>query len=290
MRAPAFQFYAAEYLADELVCLMSLEEEGAYIRALAFCWREGSIPADPEKLGRLLKNCSNQIATSVQQCFNKMPSDGSRLIHPRLEAERKKQQQWREKSSKAGEASGKARRVKKLDAEPTWNQRPTKVEPNMNTSFAFASSSSSLNTKQTTTTKTSAPKVESGLSRHEEIYRAFPLKVARLDAMKAIAKALERLRSGESPAVTPEMAEEFLLAAVKEFASSPAGNRGKFTPHPATWFNKGRYLDDRATWKLDLIGGLDAAGSGNRKASGMELGLANIITARGQQRDLGSVG
>jgi putative transposase len=40
---PAFQFYAADWLADEAVSVMGLEEEGAYIRALCYCWREGSI-------------------------------------------------------------------------------------------------------------------------------------------------------------------------------------------------------------------------------------------------------
>jgi len=47
-KAPAFQFYAADWLADEAVSVMSLEEEGAYIRALCYCWREGSIPADED--------------------------------------------------------------------------------------------------------------------------------------------------------------------------------------------------------------------------------------------------
>jgi len=52
---PAFQFYAADWLADADVTMMTLEEEGAYIRALAFCWREGSIPADEKRLSVLLK-------------------------------------------------------------------------------------------------------------------------------------------------------------------------------------------------------------------------------------------
>jgi len=68
-KVPAFQFYAADYLADEHVQLMTLEEEGAYIRALAYCWREGSIPADPEALSRLLKGGSTTVVRVVQARF-----------------------------------------------------------------------------------------------------------------------------------------------------------------------------------------------------------------------------
>jgi len=113
-RSPCFQFYAAEYLADENVALMTLEEEGAYIRALAYCWREGSIPSEESKLSRLLKGISNQPLTVVRNCFNQHPTDPERLIHPRLEIEREKQRAWKEKSSEAGKKSGEARRMNKL--------------------------------------------------------------------------------------------------------------------------------------------------------------------------------
>jgi uncharacterized protein YdaU (DUF1376 family) len=141
MRSPAFQFYAADYLADENVALMTLEEEGAYIRALAYCWREGSIPSDLEKLSRLLKGASNQTLTNLQKCFAVSSQDPSRLVHLRLESEREKQKVWREKSAQAGRKSGKVRKLKKIHTEPTLNQPSTLVEPNTNSSFTSSSSS-----------------------------------------------------------------------------------------------------------------------------------------------------
>lgn len=105
MNPPAFQFYADHYLADENVQLMSLEEEGAYIRLLAFCWREGSIPADEVLLSRLCKGANLDIIRVVTKCFQPMFECGSRLVHPRLEAERKKQEEWRKKSSDGGKKS-----------------------------------------------------------------------------------------------------------------------------------------------------------------------------------------
>lgn len=112
--SPAFQFYAAEYLADEDVALMSLEEEGAYIRALAYCWREGSIPSDDAKLARLLKGASTTVLRVVTERFNQHPTELGRLVHPRLDKEREKQKIWREKSSEGGKKSANTRRINKL--------------------------------------------------------------------------------------------------------------------------------------------------------------------------------
>lgn len=130
--SPAFQFYAAEYLADENVQLMSLEEEGCYIRLMAFCWREGSIPSDLEKLSRLCKGASTTVLGVVAQCFEVSPSSSSRLVHKRLEAERKKQAEWREKSSMGGKKGAETKRLRVV--EPT-------LQPN---GYSSSSSSSSL--------------------------------------------------------------------------------------------------------------------------------------------------
>jgi uncharacterized protein YdaU (DUF1376 family) len=129
VKSPAFQFYAAEYLADENVALMTLEEEGAYIRALGYCWREGSIPADPELLSRLLKNAPADVVRTVVRRFDKIETPiGTRLIHSRLELERRKQKNWLRKSQEAGVKSGKVRRAKKLDAEPTFANKSCQTE------------------------------------------------------------------------------------------------------------------------------------------------------------------
>lgn len=139
-KSPAFQFYAADYLADENVALMSLEEEGAYIRALAYCWREGSLPADDEKLSRLLKGCSMETIKTIKGCFKVGSNNPSRLVHLRLDCEREKQVEWKRKSSEAGKKSGKVRRANKLNTEPTLNQASDLVEPKTNSSFASSSS------------------------------------------------------------------------------------------------------------------------------------------------------
>jgi hypothetical protein len=67
-----------------------------------------------------------------------------------------------------------------------------------------------------------------------EIYERYPLKVGKASAIKAIKKALAKAT------------KEQLLEAVTDYAKI----RGKapYTPHPSTWFNQERWLDDRANW------------------------------------------
>lgn len=142
VKAPAFQFYPKDWIADAKVCELSLEEEGAYIRLLSHCWLEGSIPADPERCARIIgKGCSNELATTVQRMFNESATDSSRLVHKRLESERNKQQLRREQASEAGKKSGEKRKNSANPANPESNDRSTDVERKPNPSSSSPSAS-----------------------------------------------------------------------------------------------------------------------------------------------------
>lgn len=82
------------------------------------------------------------------------------------------------------------------------------------------------------------------------IYDAYPRHIGKVAAVKAIEKALKTVAKQE---VSDPVA--FLLDRTKQFAKSPAGNAGKFTPHPSTWFNQGRYDDDPAEWERGEVEG-----------------------------------
>jgi hypothetical protein len=84
------------------------------------------------------------------------------------------------------------------------------------------------------------------------IYQAYPKKVGKAEAHKAIENAL--IKSKEADPL------QYLLEATRAFAKSPAGNKGQFTPYPATWFNGRHYEDDRAEWQ-------EKDGGDNRRAS-----------------------
>lgn len=151
-KAPAFQFYAADWLSDEQVQLMTLEEEGVYIRLIAYCWREGSIPADTKAISRLCKGASEEAIQSVLGCFDEHPNYPGRMKHPRLEKEREKQEQWSKKKSAAGKASGKSRRERRLHAEQVLNTCSDSVRTEreqkrtLQSSSSFASSSANKTT------------------------------------------------------------------------------------------------------------------------------------------------
>ena len=80
----------------------------------------------------------------------------------------------------------------------------------------------------------------------EAIYGAYPRKIGKAAATKAIRKSLAVVASRGGPDPTG-----WLKARVEAYAASPAGQAGKFTPYPATWFNQGRYDDDESEWSRE---------------------------------------
>jgi hypothetical protein len=85
----------------------------------------------------------------------------------------------------------------------------------------------------------SEPDKPKRLSEHdkcEALYRAYPRRVGKAAALKAISKALARV-----PFID-------LMDAVCEYAASREGKDPNYTPHPATWFNEGRWEDERSEW------------------------------------------
>jgi uncharacterized protein YdaU (DUF1376 family) len=170
--SPAFQWYPAEYLADEHVTLMTLEEEGAYNRAMNYCWREGSLPSDPVLLSRLLKNASLEVVQTVVQRFRKIETEnGTRLVHGRLEKERRKQSEWRRKSSEGGKLSGKLRREKKLQAEANVKGGSFLSEANSTKCFEPNGNSSSLSLSSSLTSVNNTPLPPAATLDHIDISR-----------------------------------------------------------------------------------------------------------------------
>ena len=113
MKPPAFQFYPSDWLGSQRVALMTLEEEGAYIRALAFCWGQGGVPADHQKLAFLIgKGASTTVATTVASMLEPHPTRPGYLISPRMEEVRARTAEWLKKSAEGGRKSGETRRLK----------------------------------------------------------------------------------------------------------------------------------------------------------------------------------
>lgn len=146
-KAPAFQFYAADYLADERIACLSLEEQGAYVRILAFAWRAKTISSDPVVVARLIGcGCTPGIASGAMAMLQRCSSDASRCYSPMLEQRRAEQAANRAKKSKSGSLGGRAKsgRAKSKtyppsDATAMLQQQPSDALANSSSSSSSAS-------------------------------------------------------------------------------------------------------------------------------------------------------
>jgi uncharacterized protein YdaU (DUF1376 family) len=276
-KAPAFQFYAAEYLADENVQLLTLEQEGIYVRLLAYCWREGSIPADPAKLSRLCKNAPAEALAGVIELF--IPGSDGRLLHRRLEDERQKQEEYRKAQAANGSLGGRPSKPKpdksqqkgsglsdesQQEGSGLSGESQTKAKKRSSSASSFSSSSASSSSSPIED-KGKEPKTPAGTALAvrapsefdlERVYKAYPRHIGKSAAMNAIRAAVKATMKGtaDRPPCSVAEAVEFLHGKASKFAVSPAGNADKFTPYPATWFNQSRFLDDEKEWKGETNG------------------------------------
>lgn len=144
-RAPAFQFYPKDFLHDGNVVVMNLAERGAYVTLLCYCWTEGSLPAD---LNRLARFCGVNTAAfkklwpALQPCFRVDGVTSLRLIHPRLERERQKQAEFKRRQSDNGRKGGRPHKPNESQNNPSLSTGLTQTEPTKSSSFSSSSLSS----------------------------------------------------------------------------------------------------------------------------------------------------
>ena len=162
MTTPAFQFYPADFLADENVALMSNQAVGCYIKLICYCWRESSIPRQIDDLARLCGEDPASMAflwKSLKHCFKASRSkEAGRLIHPRLERERRKQVAFKSDRSRAGRKGAEALWNKKAaetsSHAPANGNVPQAAMPEPLANDGSSSSSSSLPSSSTSSSET----------------------------------------------------------------------------------------------------------------------------------------
>lgn len=91
-KAPAYMWYPKDFDSDEVVKMMTGEQEGAYRHLLDHQWLEGSLPPDPKKVALLalkwgpVERFVTEIWPSMAAKF--VPRHDGRLINKRLERQR----------------------------------------------------------------------------------------------------------------------------------------------------------------------------------------------------------
>ena len=234
MKPPAFQFYADDFLGGTMH--FTDAEAGLYIRLLAVQWSTGSLPDVDAELSSYGKG-----GTPIERVKAKFKKgDDGRLRNERLELERDKQAQWRHKSSEGGKKSADMRKggstTLPTNGQPFVNH-PTNQRATLRSPLSTLQLPTPTPIKHTGAAAPKPPRVSSGIDpRALDVYNAYPLKVARPAALKAIVRALEAIPF------------EDLLAKTKAYAAA-RGVDLAFVPHPATWFNQQRYNDDPNTWR-----------------------------------------
>ena len=167
---PAMPFYVNDWLSSPTVMCMTLNQQGAYLRLLCFCWASGdaSITADENELALLSGMGEDWFASGsnlVRKCFEPHPNKPGYLTNKRLLEVWQERKRWVEKSAEAGRKSGESRRNRKQkqtigdDAalENGAQMVRTKLEPNTNSSSSSSISSSLLEEAPSENVSTNQP-------------------------------------------------------------------------------------------------------------------------------------
>jgi uncharacterized protein YdaU (DUF1376 family) len=252
-----FPMDPAKFLSDSLVDSMTTIELGAAFRLLCRQWIDGSLPDDLHLLARLsrLDDAAMSEAWIVLQKFFPAMDPGRRANRYMFirretvlaELERRSDEFTRlarKRWDAVRNANGNAARIP--DAMPVAMQdqsRAKQTRADQKTSSAEPSNSNG-------SARMSSPSPESrGRPRKsdaEEIYWLYPRHLGKNDALSAISKAIFRVSQEHRCDIV--QAIEYLRDRTAAFAKSPAGQKGKYTPYPATWFNAGHYSDDELEW------------------------------------------
>ena len=148
---PSMPFYVNDWLSSTKIACMTLEEQGAYLRLLCYCWasQEASLPDDDQQLAALSGMGEGWLKGGchlVRDCFQPHPHQTGKLTNSRLLELWQERQEWREKSRLGGKKSAASRAKKRAsdDLKGGSTTVATKRQPNGNSSSSSSSSSSVL--------------------------------------------------------------------------------------------------------------------------------------------------
>jgi uncharacterized protein YdaU (DUF1376 family) len=238
---PAFQFYAADFISDDTVALMTNEQVGAYVLLLCYSWqRPDGLPAAMSSLARLCRCTESRFSKKIWPSMSGkwQKNELGHFFNPRLERVRQEQVDYRAHQSRAGRAGAASMWAKKRMAghvrsmsghveTAVTGQCPKDGSPS-------PSPSPTLKQERTETRE------PDGFAR---FWLAYPRKVGKDAAMKAFAK--------RKP---DEATFDAMLDALAVQSLSVQWTRegGRFVPNPATWLNQGRWQDEVAAPQQQL--------------------------------------
>lgn len=238
-KAPSYQWYSGDYATDESVMLMTYEQEGVYRRLLDHQSLHGGLPVDPAAIARLVpKMTAQRFLSSVWPTVeHKFPEiDGRRINHRMARAQREFEQflaAKRESGRLGGLAKAEADRQRKL-ADATSDAS--------HDASSDASDSPVANTYPSSSSSTSKEQIQDLDRWFERWYAIYPRHVGKEAARRAFRAAFRR-HHGDVGLL------ERMIAALGRQRLLDGGV--KFCPHPATWLNGDRWLDEVPAMQAD---------------------------------------
>lgn len=267
MAAPPYmKLYVGDYHGD--TTHLSTVEHGAYLLLLMAMWRAGGkLPRDDRRLAALTKLSAEGWADIKPVMMEFFKVSGGSITHKRIVSEIGKYEAVVEKRARAGKASAAKKAAENNDVASTHveqvlntcshnqNQKP-EPEPSLED---IGSS------KGTRAAKASGP-----TDRFDEFWKLYPRKIAKPAAHKAYLKALK------------ETDHATLVAGLSAQISWGVFGEPEFTPHAATWLNKGRWSDERDAERGSSVATRANAGRSRSGADGIIGAIARSRAARGE--------
>lgn len=102
MKAPAYQEYAANMLANGDFRALSLAERGLLYTVRLECWANGGVPSDMRRLANFLRFDEADITAALPAIASFLRQDQGKLICPDLDDYRAAQEERRRRQSDGG--------------------------------------------------------------------------------------------------------------------------------------------------------------------------------------------
>lgn len=119
-KQPAYWWYPKDFESDEVVKLLTFEQQGIYRKLLDHQWLEGSIPEKPDQIASLLgfrngdiDRFSDAIWPLIAQKFVTKRRGSGRLVNRRLERVRAERLEFLRQSSRNGKKGAQKRWAKR---------------------------------------------------------------------------------------------------------------------------------------------------------------------------------
>ena len=242
-KLPAIQFYPGDWRKDVGVQSLSFHDRGVWFEMLMLMHESeqrgllilNSQPMNDDAVARLLGLNKQTLVKTLDRLLSSGVASRDEQTGALMCRRMVRDEHVRCVRTEAGKQGGNPNLVKQKTPDApilvnhTANQIPT------------PSSSSSLST---TTPKQKLRTLPQNAL--ERVYAAYPRKVGKGAAIKAIKKTLLR--------IAPDRDVGWLEARVLRFAAQCEFSDAQYVPHPATWFNQERYDDPEDANGIDRPG------------------------------------